>query len=415
MNDLVPAPPPVRRLIDPASGREVEILYVLPPELCAQPAGPDQGVDIQALINRLWQGRYRILATTLLGGLIAATVAMTTPATYTASVTAMPPAEKGGGAGKLGQYADLAAMAGVALPGGGGGSVEEILAILDSRTLKDRLIERFALKEYYEAEFDEDAVKSFSRDFTARHDKKAGRITISVMNRVPVTAAELANAAAAEMQVLFNEIHQSSSKRERAFLESRLKVAEQDLANGQAKLADFQRAHHTIEIQSQTRATVEAVSKLQGELIAQQIELRARLASQASADNPQVQLLQQRVEGMTKAISDLAGNGSAEGGGILLGLGALPELSIEYLGLFREVKKGEAMVTTLVSQIEGARISEVRDSEVISIIDHARTPVRKTGPKRAQMGITGLVLGGLAGLALVLLAPMLARFRPQAS
>lgn len=399
-----------RTLLDPATGREVIVVYAMPAELCAQPgSGPgDTGIDPLVLLQRIWRKRWLVVGCTLLAALISVVVALTKPNLYTASVTALPPGEKGGGLGaKLGQYADLAAMAGMALPGGSGGSVDEILAILDSRDLAMRLAKEFSLAEYYESKTDDDLIKSVRQDFTSRHDKKANRVTITCTHQVPATAAAIANRAVEELQDRFNSIKQGSSKRERAFLESRLQLTDRELSVAQERLATFQRQHHTIEIQSQTKATVEALSKLQGELIAQQVELRARLATQANPDNPAVQLLQRRVEEMTRAITSLAGSGPVEGegkdSGVLLGLGALPELSIQYVGLFREVKKGEAMVATLSAQVEAARIAEVRDAEIITIIDEAVAPQRKSGPPRTQWCLAGAAIGLMIGVMLALI------------
>lgn len=407
-----------RTLLDPATGREVIVVYAMPAELCAQPgSGPgDAGVDPWVLLQRIWRKRWLVVACTMLSAMVGLAMALAKPNLYTASVTALPPAEKSGGLGaKLGQYADLAAMAGMTLPGGSGGSVDEILAILDSRDLAMRLAKEFSLAEYYESKTDDDLIKSVRQDFSARHDKKANRVTITCIHQVPATAAAIANRAVEELQDRFNGIKQGSSKRERAFLESRLQLTDRELSVAQERLAAFQRQHHTIEIQSQTKATVEALSKLQGELIAQQVELRARLATQANPDNPAVQLLQRRVEEMTKAINSLAGSGPLDSdgkdSGVLLGLGALPELGIQYVGLFREVKKGEAMVATLTAQVEAARIAEVRDAEVITIIDRAVPPQRKSGPARAQIFLAATMVGALAGIALVLLLPVMVRLR----
>jgi tyrosine-protein kinase Etk/Wzc len=87
----------------------------------------------------------------------------------------------------------------------------------------------------------------------------------------------------------------------------------------------------------------------------------------------------------------------------LLGLGDLPELGVQYLTLFREVKKFEAMVAALTAQVEAARIAEVRDADVVTIIDRARVPDRKSGPPRAQITVAGVMLGLLAGCAWALI------------
>ncbi len=100
-----------------------------------------------------------------------------------------------------------------------------------------------------------------------------------------------------------------------------------------------------------------AATGRQGELIGQQIELKAMLASAASPDNPHVPLLQEKLNAMTSGMQRLLGEGCP---GVLLGLGSLPELSIAYIERFQAVKKFEAVLTALTSQLESARINGLR-------------------------------------------------------
>ena len=77
------------------------------------------------------------------------------------------------------------------------------------------------------------------------------------------------------------------------------------------------------------------------------------------------------------------------------------------------MKKFEAVLTALTTQLESARINEVRTSEVVTIVDRAYVPERKSGPARAQICIAATMLGLLAGCAAVLLLPGLRRLLPQ--
>jgi tyrosine-protein kinase Etk/Wzc len=283
-----------------------------------------------------------------------------------------------------------------------------IMAILTSRRLYEPLIERFQLREYYEAKTRDDMLKAFANDFDARQDKKTNLITISCTNRSPQVAADIANAAADLLRTTFNEIGQTRAGREREFLEERIKSTEAELLVASKALSDFQAEHNALEMESQTKASIEAVAKLQGELIGQQIELKALLASAASPDNPRIQLLQERVNAMTSEMQRLLGS-SGDGPGVLLGLASLPELGVAYVERFRAVKKREAVLGALSTQLEAARINEVRSSEVVTIIDRAYVPERKSGPPRAQICIAATLLGALAGCAAVLLLPKLRR------
>ncbi len=404
-----PDQPPSRTLIDPSTGRDVVVIYAYPPQFQETTAEVVDGTSPAELIARLIAGWKTVVGVTVLAAAIGLTIALATPTRYTASATALPPAEKGGG-GMMAQYAGLAAAAGVQLPGAQSSSIDAIMAVLASRRLQEPLIERFALRDYYQASTRDDVLRAFAADFAARLDKKSNTITISVTHRDAQAAADIANAAADTLKTTYNDISQNTAKREREFLEGRLKQADAEYAVAAKALADFQADKGAIEIESQTKASIEAVAKLQGELIGQQIELKAMLASAANPDNPRTQLIQERINATTAEMQRMLGSGD-NGPGVLIGLGGLPELGIAYIERFRAVKKSEAVLTALTSQLEMARISEVRTAEVVTIIDRAFVPERKSGPPRAQICISATLLGGLAGCAAVFLMPMLKRRR----
>lgn len=403
--------PSVRTLHDPATGRDVELVYAIPPQLLGDSGhnGSDPGSSPAELLARLLRGWRLVAACTALAAAIGLTIALSTPNRYTANATALPPSDKSGGAG-MAQYASLAAAAGIQLPGAPSSSIDAIMAILGSRRLHEPLIEKFQLRAYYKTQTRDDVLRAFDADFDARQDKKSNLITISCSNRDPQVAADIANSAADLLRSTFNEISQSKAGREREFLEDRIRQTEAELSAAAKALAEFQAQHRTLEIESQTKASIEAVAKLQGELIAQQIELKALLASAASPDNPRIQLLQERVNAMTAEMTRLLGS-SGDGPGVLLGLGSLPELGIAYVERFRAVKKREAVLAALTTQLESARINEVRTSEVVTIVDRAYVPERKSGPARAQICVAATLLGAILGCGLVLVLP---RLRPAA-
>lgn len=395
--------PETRRLVDPETGQTVHLVYAFPPQLLQGQEGDDDGISLAELGRRLWRGRWIVAACALLGGLLGAGYSFLLPNVYTATVVALPPSDSGG-RGLLSQYAGLAAMSGIQLPTGPASSVDEIMAILESRRLAEPLIERFDLVDYYFPGADEppprEAVhEAFREDFTAEHSQKTNRITFGYTHQEPESAAAVAGAAADLLGEIFNEIHHSSAEREVAFLEERLARTERDLAAAAEALAAFQRETGAVEIEAQTRATIEAVAEMQGELIAQQVELRALLASQASEDNPRIQLLQERIAAAQDQMRDLLGS-ERSGEGVLVALGAAPELGIRYLRLLREVKKQEAVHTAVSGQLEAARVNQVRNSEAVTIVDGPGMPEQKSGPRRSRIVALTLLLGAVLGTGL---------------
>jgi uncharacterized protein involved in exopolysaccharide biosynthesis len=81
-----------------------------------------------------------------------------------------------------------------------------------------------------------------------------------------------------------------------------------------------------------------------------------------------------------------------------------PLLSFEQNRLSREVQLRQDVIQTLTREYEEARIAEVRDTPLLTIIDPAVPPSRRSFPPRTLLVFIALVAGGFTALALVYLA-----------
>jgi uncharacterized protein involved in exopolysaccharide biosynthesis len=79
---------------------------------------------------------------------------------------------------------------------------------------------------------------------------------------------------------------------------------------------------------------------------------------------------------------------------------ASPELQFEDARLRREVDRVQVIYAQLGSQLEQARIQEVRDTPALTVVDSPIEPVRKSSPSGRMWGLTAAVLG--AALALLI-------------
>jgi len=74
-----------------------------------------------------------------------------------------------------------------------------------------------------------------------------------------------------------------------------------------------------------------------------------------------------------------------------------PQLTFEEGRLRRQVEIRQEVYLTLNREYETARMQEVNDTPVITVIDAATPPVRKSRPKRTLLVAIALVLGGMVG------------------
>jgi len=75
-----------------------------------------------------------------------------------------------------------------------------------------------------------------------------------------------------------------------------------------------------------------------------------------------------------------------------------PELRFQYERLQRQVTIKQEVFTTLRRSYEEARIQEVNDTPVITVIDRAVPPERKSSPRRKLNVILAFFLGGVLGV-----------------
>ena len=77
-----------------------------------------------------------------------------------------------------------------------------------------------------------------------------------------------------------------------------------------------------------------------------------------------------------------------------------PELFMIYSQKFREAEAKQQVYVTLQQQLELARISEVKQTPIINILDEARPPVNKSRPNRAIISLLSLLAGFLFGASI---------------
>jgi len=77
-----------------------------------------------------------------------------------------------------------------------------------------------------------------------------------------------------------------------------------------------------------------------------------------------------------------------------------PELFMIYSQKFREAEAKQQVYVTLQQQLELARISEVKQTPIINILDEARPPVNKSKPNRAIISLLSFLAGFLFGASI---------------
>jgi uncharacterized protein involved in exopolysaccharide biosynthesis len=346
-------------------------------------------------VYRLWSQRRQIALWAVIALVLSAGTAWRYPK-YESTAQIMPPDSGGSGlASLLPALTKSPGLAGLAGDMMGVKSTGAVFAkVLDSRTVQDHLIERFNLRERYGEKYWEDARKKLSSRTEIAEDKKSGVISISVHDRDAALATDLANAYVEELGSVMAKVSTSAARRERIFIEGRLADESKNLHDAEQQFSQFASSNMALDVPEQTKVTVEAAARLQGELIANQAQLEG-LKQTYTAENIRVKSIQAHVNELERALAKInsgATSGVQDPTSPYPSVKNLPLLGVKWADLFRNTKIRETVVELLTQQYEMARIQEAKEIPSVRVLDPASYPEKKK-PSWKLILLVGTLLG----------------------
>jgi uncharacterized protein involved in exopolysaccharide biosynthesis len=333
----------------------------------------------------------------LVVGLAALGISFAVPPTFTAKVVMLPPQQQQSAAASALQ--NLGALAGLA--GGVAGiksPADQYVALMQTTSVEDRLIERFKLMEVYDEKYRSEARKELEKNTRISAGKKDGLLTIEFDDEDPKRAADIANAYVEELRRITSALAITEAQQRRAFFEKQLAQTKDKLAAAQRALQAAGINEGTI--RAEPKAAAEAYARLQAEVTAGEVRLqtmRGYLAETAPEFlQAQNQLNALRAQLARREAVNISG---AQG---------------DYVDRFREFKYQETLFELFARQYEVARIDESREGAVIQVVDAATPPERKSKPKKALIAVVATLAAGFALLLWVFVRHALRNARQDA-
>ena len=219
--------------------QEQAVIPPMDPRLLAAMYGmrqEDDEIDLLEYWRAIWKNRVLLVAFGLVVGVLAAIYSLTLPNTYKAEVLLAPVSDDAAKGSSLSQFGGLASLAGIAI--GGGGDVEENLAVLKSREfiwrfIKDEKLMPVLFKDAWDAEKGswKDAAKqptqwaafrAFSGHIRVFPAKDGDLLTLAVVGQDGEQAARWANALVARLNDYLRQRAVSESEANLTYLNREL-------------------------------------------------------------------------------------------------------------------------------------------------------------------------------------------------
>jgi tyrosine-protein kinase Etk/Wzc len=365
-------------------------------EMSTSSQDQDEGIDLLDLLVLLARDRHLIAVVALVAFLLGGSVSfLVLRPTFTALATILPPQQQQSSVSTMmGQLGSLAGL------GGGGGLLKNpadlYVGMIMSRTVADRMIDKFHLQSLYKQKTMDETRKALKAHLKVEAGKD-GLIDISVKDTDPHRASDLANGMIEELYQLTSGLAITEAAQRRIFFDQQVDEEKAALATAEDDLRKTQEKTGLIQLGGQAEEIIRDVANLRAQIVSREVQLQG-MRTFATEQNPDVTRLQEEISALRQQLKTMEAKQSLmQPGDIQIPTGQVPEAGLEYARKLREVTYHTTLLTLLSKEFEGARIDEAKSAPIIQVVDRAVPPDRKSGPPRALLtlasGFLGLVIG----------------------
>ncbi len=276
--------------------------------------------------------------------------------------------------------------------GGKSENVNLYNTIIYSRTCLEHLIRKFKLMQDYEIDSleigsMEKAVKILTAQIETEETKKQAFI-ISITSVSRDKAAEMTNYLIEYLNKSVISLKIKKSKNNRIYIESRYAEINERLRKAEDSLVAFQKKTGVLEIKEQIKGSIAAYTNLEADLASKEIQFSV-MSEILDYDSPNLKMQKLQVSELKDKIENLKKNNGKND--LLLSLRNLPDISTEYVRLYRNVQIYNAMLEFITPLFEQTKFEENKDIPVLQVVDSAIPPSKRYYPKRTLIaGVSAL-------------------------
>lgn len=179
------------------------------------------------------------------------------------------------------------------------------------------------------------------------------------------------------------------------FLEDQLPELRQQLDVAEREFNQFRQQSNTVDVtkESELYLTQSIALETQKAQLEQSV---AEASAKYTSEHPVMQQMEAQLAAIDSRIAELNGT-----------LKQLPDLQRRYLQLYREVEVKQQLYTALLNSYQQLRIAKAGEIGNVRIVDTAVEPLKPIAPKKLQILILSIFLGGFLGTLIALLRNMM--------
>ncbi len=268
---------------------------------------------------------------------------------------------------------------------------ERILAILDSRQIKENIIEKFDLQNVYNIPIMSKTISELESNYSFYVDDDKNIIEISMSYKSDtLKCVEILNYIIEELDRINKNLSAENARSFRIYIEKEYLKNLNVLKAYEDSLNRFQKKYGVFEIKSQAEETFKTLGNIYGQLIIAESEYNI-LCKSMSDKHPMAVNAKIKLDELRNVAYQLETGSKIEK--VIIPLKQMPDLSLEYLRLFREIQIQTELQKFLLPQYEKAKADEAKDTPTIQILDKPSIPDQRIKPKRTRMVLISVFIG----------------------
>lgn len=281
---------------------------------------------------------------------------------------------------------------------------QQQLAILDSRTVKQRVVEEFDLIEVYDLA-DSDAPMKYAIEELEGNvefvvDNEYNYLSVQAYDKDPQRAADMANFFVSELNRVGIDLSTKTAREYRFTVERRYQSFEDSLATVMQATRTLQEETGVLDLPTQVAAFAEALAEWRTQIWVSQVELD-HLHFLYGDSHSQTRAAQRAVDQAWQSY-----NQALEGQERVMPVAQdiLPEVAHRFVELQTEALIWRTLLEFARPVLEEARLEEERAAESVQVLDPAIPPVEKARPWRAAICVISTFSGFLLSILYVLIS-----------
>ena len=370
-----------------------------------------------------WTNRRLIIKNTLIVAFVSLIVSLLLPKWYASKAVVL-----SSGAGK---FNFLSSISPIPVADFGLSTINEdinnFIAILQSRTVKEYMVNKFNLVERYKQRDIEYAMEAYE-EIMELEVTEEGTLEISIIDKDPKVAKQMVSEALFMLDQINQNIGMEAGKYNREFLEKRLNQNKHDLEKAEFALKIFQEKTGIIDLVAQLSSTMQmsaqaynSIFEAYTALYLKKIETETELAvakTTLSNNNPtimqlkkllneQIFQLDQLMIKLDEKLQYLLSNITPAQVDAVpkiefsVSFNSLPSLGLENGRLIREVELQSKIQELLIPQFEQAKLEETKNIPTLQVIDKPKVAINKIKPKRALIVIGATLMSILVSIIFI--------------